>query len=816
MKITDFINEAKDGLPVKTLKGLYHVGTLDASKKRDGFEGAGLSVSTHPDAWKQIARGHVTGDTHSATKEGNKFLDAHGLSDAHNEQIKQWALENDYLAQQETVTVCYYDDEMEDDLCSTFNSMADAEAEYDEELEHMDVSVDKGGIVPTDKLKKETRQNRIESTGVLEFVLPIFAEQQGLDGVWWQDKLDVNRYSAPRGVIVPSKIKSWKFAVNETAGVGKITKQNTTPDVKPGETERQAKKFFPMNKNGKPKPLGVKGATPNQAFNLGMTENISVTGTERGKQARKKKLRPGSEAWFKHWFSLPLMKRESFEQAKAELIEHIDNVRSAKDTATPVKEDFGSVPPLAELILMAVVAKTTVSGLIAAFKVAVKTGKGINKLRKLHNHVKDMGEDLADYAMPRRESFDNSPASERFINAALQALHRLVTSKGKKQSVGGYAFDIARAFDSINARQLEDLYHEKYGVTESVNEATEMKISDLTISDAGMAIAQSVGGGSRTDAPLAVTKLPSGHVYLVNGYHRLVDAMQAGKDTVSVKYVPYEKVEILWKQEREQDIKYGKQFNEESEIWQWNKEDPNNPEVHIQGYGRLMLNQIEDSIVGKLKELTKMAERGDFEQIQSLLDRDVMQSMMKAVVDTKAELQATRKRGGPKSRGINRESILDVIGKSEIKELDLKEFTLNRETSVKEEEKKNDLLKGFDPRTERALMMLKAKYPQADNILSALLADVENNEEDSDIADLSHELKMDKLLKAVEVLQKEINLLKGGKKLNVVKETGGVGKIVPGINTTVDVGPNEITKQAAKFGNKVSKDGLPKKTFRRK
>lgn len=291
--------------------------------------------------------------------------------------------------------------------------------------------------------------------------------------------------------------------------------------------------------------------------------------------------------------------------------------------------------------------------------------------------------------------------------------------------------------------------------------------------------------------------------YILDGNHRLQAYKAQGIKTVKA-YIG------------EQDIKYGKQFNEESEIWQWNKEDPNNPEVLIQGYGRLMLNQIEDSVVRKLAELTKMAERGDFEQIQSLLDRDVMQSMMKAIVDTKAELQATRRRGGPKSRGINRESILDVIGKSEIKELDLKEFTLNRETSVKEEEKKDDLLKGFDPRTERALMMLKAKYPQADNILSALLADVENNEKDSDVADLSHELKMDKLLKAVEVLQKEINLLKGGKKLNVVKETGGVGKIVPGINTTVDVGPNEITKQAAKFGNKVSKDGLPKKTFRRK
>ena len=102
---------------------------------------------------------------------------------------------------------------------------------------------------------------------------------------------------------------------------------NTTVDVKPGQTEKEAKKFF--GGNGKPKPLGVKGATPNQAFNLGMTnENISVTGTERGKTARKKKLRPGSEEWFKHWFSLPLMKRESFEQAKAELIEHIQKYKS--------------------------------------------------------------------------------------------------------------------------------------------------------------------------------------------------------------------------------------------------------------------------------------------------------------------------------------------------------------------------------------------------------------------------------------------------------------------------------------------------------
>jgi len=37
----------------------------------------------------------------------------------------------------------------------------------------------------------------------------------------------------------------------------------------------------------------------------------------------------------------------------------------------------------------------------------------------------------------------------------------------------------------------------------------------------------------------------------------------------------------------------------------------------------------------------------------------------------------------------------------------------------------------------------------------------------------------------------------------------GVGRIVKGVNTTPDVGPNEIQKKAAKFGNKVDKDGRP-------
>lgn len=41
---------------------------------------------------------------------------------------------------------------------------------------------------------------------------------------------------------------------------------NTTPDVKPGETERQAKKFF--GGNGKPKPLS--GSDVHKLWNMGL------------------------------------------------------------------------------------------------------------------------------------------------------------------------------------------------------------------------------------------------------------------------------------------------------------------------------------------------------------------------------------------------------------------------------------------------------------------------------------------------------------------------------------------------------------------
>ena len=136
-------------------------------------------------------------------------------------------------------------------------------------------------------------------------------------------------------------------------------------------------------------------------------------------------------------------------------------------------------------------------------------------------------------------------------------LHQLLDRIGKASNISDL---INGEVVGINPKH-PDGKNAKAHADKAFNEEA-MKISDLTVSDAGMAIAHSAGGGSKTDAPITVTKLPSGHVYVVNGYHRLVDAMNAGKDSIEVDYVPFEKAEILWKQEREEDIKYGKQFNE--------------------------------------------------------------------------------------------------------------------------------------------------------------------------------------------------------------------------------------------------------------
>lgn len=169
----------------------------------------------------------------------------------------------------------------------------------------------------------------------------------------------------------------------------------------------------------------------------------------------------------------PMFKINKFLDDKKKREEHARKLQQKRDAQEdPVNEDFGSVPPLAELIVMAVVAKTSVSVLIGMFKAAYKTGKGINKLRKL---AKAAGVKLADKVNPADDYYDDEvyetskqelvsklkgSQEKRFYDAALTAMEHLVKTKGKAQSIGGYAFEISRVFNGIEPKELERMYNE--------------------------------------------------------------------------------------------------------------------------------------------------------------------------------------------------------------------------------------------------------------------------------------------------------------------------------------------------------------------
>lgn len=69
---------------------------------------------------------------------------------------------------------------------------------------------------------------------------------------------------------------------------------NTTVDVQPGETERQAAKLFPMNKGGKPTSLindkVRKNSNPHVLYNLGLTEEQIVLLEKVVKQSKPMKV----------------------------------------------------------------------------------------------------------------------------------------------------------------------------------------------------------------------------------------------------------------------------------------------------------------------------------------------------------------------------------------------------------------------------------------------------------------------------------------------------------------------------------------------
>jgi hypothetical protein len=195
-------------LPTLSFNTLFHVGSMDITQKDTiNYEGNnGLSVSTAPDAWRQINRGFTGGDTHSLTKKGNRFIDYHAINLPLYHQLQDWGVENGYLETCQKFKVNIYDSEA--DCVRSCEFFTEAEAKIEAEEHDADVfPIDTycGSAKFAEFIGESNKENH-----TLIVVAYCAAETQ-LDGVYWRDRLDPSIYSSPRGVILQNKLTSWNI-----------------------------------------------------------------------------------------------------------------------------------------------------------------------------------------------------------------------------------------------------------------------------------------------------------------------------------------------------------------------------------------------------------------------------------------------------------------------------------------------------------------------------------------------------------------------------------------------------------------------------
>jgi hypothetical protein len=197
-----------------------------ATHNSTSLEGAGLSVSLHPEEWRQIAKlgGNPTWSLRMAGGMDAEFLDVHSLSDQHWVAVMDWACRHGFATKTQVIRVGWYDSEVDDFCAFTYPTsdpakVAEAKAEYEALKEFDDDATYEvvDGFEATQALN-ERIGFAVESSLVSDMALTLYVESvlatsDGIQGLWWSDELDVHAYSAPRGVISLNALDQWEWEI---------------------------------------------------------------------------------------------------------------------------------------------------------------------------------------------------------------------------------------------------------------------------------------------------------------------------------------------------------------------------------------------------------------------------------------------------------------------------------------------------------------------------------------------------------------------------------------------------------------------------
>lgn len=205
---------------IKKFKRIYHVGALStqpAPRSRSSHEGPCLSVSKVPEAWRRIAR--LGNDPlWLLDKPDGQFLHIHKLTKAQKSEIIAWGYANGYATEglgwvtelssmddngdSETQFAL---DATEEDAIRMHGNVGEGEEGDDEVLKRYTRAMP----FATEKLKEYAEQD-VSLLMVFDMLALAYAEQVlDIDGLFWNERLDVYGYSAPRAGILRSKLSSW-------------------------------------------------------------------------------------------------------------------------------------------------------------------------------------------------------------------------------------------------------------------------------------------------------------------------------------------------------------------------------------------------------------------------------------------------------------------------------------------------------------------------------------------------------------------------------------------------------------------------------
>ena len=192
----------------------YHVGDMTRKEQRTSFEGTGLSISPNPNAWTRIAK--LGGGTcYTVTKKHPTLLDIHALTRVERQTMLNWAVDAKYL---ERATIWRYREGVDDDETVTFEFTS-----HEDWLDHIGCEPGEeernnlrlvGGYIGTPALFKAEGWHGDNPPALAETfaILRYVDEVLEWDGVYWRDRLDVTRLSAPRAVLFQSRLPEWHIA----------------------------------------------------------------------------------------------------------------------------------------------------------------------------------------------------------------------------------------------------------------------------------------------------------------------------------------------------------------------------------------------------------------------------------------------------------------------------------------------------------------------------------------------------------------------------------------------------------------------------